>query len=657
VPAFRRLRVSRVGRLVIPVVATGIMVVVTALPGNAIVVPATVANTLASANPADQTPDAQDGDVRAYAQIGSTVYVGGSFTSIKNAGDSTWTPRSYLFAFNESTGAIITGFVPDLDGVVHALAVSPDGKLIVGGAFATVNGVSRKNLVELDPATGQTVAGWAGRGDGGIVRRLITFGNLLYIGGAFHWINGVQHSLLARLNATTGALDPTFQLDASVPRASSELVWGLALAPDGRTLVAVGNFTEVNGLPRNQIAVMDVSGTPAVADWSTDRFVAPCYNWAFPFYARDVDFSDDGSYFVVGADGGRGDGYCDAISRWETSARGANVDATWVDFTGTDSVTSVEAADGVVYVAGHFRWLNNANGNDSAGPGAVNRYGVGALDPSNGVPLNWNPTRSPGANLPSGGTSWGPLVWELWRGNAGLYFGQDSDGMGNEYHGRMGLFPLGGGRVVSAVNASQATSGFLYLGAGDGYLTKAAFNGASVGAPTLTSQPNLASTGAAFAAANKLYWSKTDASAPSGSSLEVSVFSNGTAGAPWVGSGYNSWFQAAGMNGAFFLNGRMYYTMPGSDTLYYRYLEPDGYVVGCTAFTLPTQNLAWSVVRGMTWVAGQLVYGSVDGTLRSVAFDPTAANGYAVDGTSPTVLATPTAQANWSNPTLFYATS
>ncbi|MEH0938281.1 delta-60 repeat domain-containing protein [Micromonospora psammae] len=627
------------------VLAVGLL----AAPARA-VNPPPVTSTLTSPNPADTIPHAQNGDTKAFAEIGNTVYVGGSFTSVKAAGAASWTPRNYLFAYDKTSGALKTGFTPVVDGAVHALAVSPDGKLIVGGAFVNVNGVSRKNLVQLDPATGATVGGWVGRSDGGLVRRTVVVGNKLYIAGAFHWVNGTQHSLLARLDATTGAIDPTFQIDASVARASSELVWGLAVSPDGRTLVAVGNFTQVNGQPRNQVVVVDLAGTPAVANWSTQRYVAPCYNWSFPFYARDVDFSDDGSYFVIIADGGRGDGaYCDAIARFETATRGAGLDATWVNYTGSDSVTSVEVADNVVYVGGHFRWLSNTNGNDSAGAGAINRFGLGALDPINGMPLNWNPTRS---GAPAGTTSWGPIMWELWRGSTGLLAGFDSDGLGNEYHGRMGLFPLAGGRTVPAVNAPSAASGYLYLGTANGQATKVPFNGTTLGTPVASSQPNLTSAGASFSIGNKLYWSKTDATAPSGSYLDVSIFSGGSVGAPWVSSGYNNWFNAASMSGAFYLNGRMYYTRAGTNELFYRYLEPDGYLVGCTEFTLPSQGIAWGSVRGMAWVNGKIVYGHTDGALRAVPFDEAA-----VDGAAVVRVAAASAGATWSSRTLFFATS
>jgi hypothetical protein len=81
----------------------------------------------------------------------------------------------------------------------------------------------------------------------------------------------------------------------------------------------------------------------------------------------------------------------------------------------------------------------------------------------------------------------------------------------------------------------------------------------------------------------------------------------------------------------------------------------DGSIVGCTEFTLPTTGIDWRTVRGMAWVAGKLVYGSTDGYLRTVAFDPAAAT--AVNGATATVVAAPATGAIWSNPTLFFATS
>jgi hypothetical protein len=49
-----------------------------------------------------------------------------------------------------------------------------------------------------------------------------------------------------------------------------------------------------------------------------------------------------------------------------------------------------------VYVQGHQRWLDNPQGHDNAGPGAVSRPGIGAIDPTSGKALAWNPTKDRG---------------------------------------------------------------------------------------------------------------------------------------------------------------------------------------------------------------------------------------------------------------------
>ena len=66
-----------------------------------------------------------------------------------------------------------------------------------------------------------------------------------------------------------------------------------------------------------------------------------------------------------------------------------------MDYTGQDSLWSVQVTGTAIYVGGHQRWLNNSNGFDYAGAGAVPRPGVAALDPVSGVPLSWNPGRNP----------------------------------------------------------------------------------------------------------------------------------------------------------------------------------------------------------------------------------------------------------------------
>ncbi len=655
--SFLRRKLDFYMRAVVVCAVTVAAAVAVPAAASATVPPAPETQTVVSTDPADLTPHARDGEARAFAQVGSMVYVGGSFTQIRQDRDAAWSTQRYLFGYDKTTGLISTTFLPMLDGAVNSLVAGPNETLIVGGAFRNVNGVSRKNLVALDPSTGATIDAWEGRSDGGTVRDMALHGNWLYLAGAFNWVNGTSHRGLARLHASTGAIDPTFAVNATVGRHdTSSFVWTIDVSPDGNTLVAGGNFMDVNGLTRNQMALVDLSGTPSVLDWSTEKFVPPCAApHVFVHYVQDVKFGSDGSWFVVGTNGGSGwpEAYCDVLVRFETMARGGSQLGTWVNYTGNDTITSVEVADNTIYLGGHFRWLNNPHAHDKAGDGAIDRLGVAAVTPATGMPVNWNPRRSGGSSMPPGTSEWGSTVPVLWRGDDGLYFGHNSDGMGSEYHGRLGMFPLSGGRTITPKNPSTATSGNLYLGTGEGELARVPFDGAGIGAPTTVSQPNYTAAGATWGMSDRIYWVHTVAGTPTGSRIDISMFNGGTVGVPWETSGYNDWFDAADMTGAFFLDGRLYYARAGSDALHYRYFETDGNYLGATEFTLPTTGITWSEVRGMAWVGGSVVYGNIDGGLRSVPFDPAADP--AVDGAGSTLLAAATAELTWSTPRMFFA--
>ena len=78
------------------------------------------------------------------------------------------------------------------------------------------------------------------------------------------------------------------------------------VSPDGSRLAAVGNFATVGGQPRAQLAVLDTGGdTATVAPWATNRFDRAHNDCArvFDTFMRDIDFSPDGSYFVVSTTG------------------------------------------------------------------------------------------------------------------------------------------------------------------------------------------------------------------------------------------------------------------------------------------------------------------------------------------------------------------
>lgn len=423
--------------------------------------------------PSKITPNIQDGTVYAITSVGSTVIAGGNFTKVQNAGSTTTISRPDLLAFDASTGAVSTTFAPTLNGTVEAVLPGPTANTVyVGGAFGTVNGVASKGITLLNTTTGQIVSGFKPPKLNGIVYSIGLAGGRVYLAGTFTTAGGVTHDGIATLNATTGKLDPymNIQLTGHHNYNGSGANGGvgpraMAINPQGTRAVVIGNFKSADGLSRDQVVMIDIDGaSSAVVDpnWATNEFTAACFNWAFDTYVTDVQYSQDGSYFAITATGGSGtntDGsrsLCDSASRWESNSTGTNVQPTWVDYTGQDSLWSVAITGSVIYVGGHERWLNNSNGYDSAGAGAVPRPGMAALDPISGVPLKWNPGRNPR----------GAGAYAMYASSTGLYVGSDTDYIGNRTYKRQKIayFPLAGGKATASTATQSLPANFYEAG-------------------------------------------------------------------------------------------------------------------------------------------------------------------------------------------------
>ncbi|MEV3923457.1 delta-60 repeat domain-containing protein [Actinomadura coerulea] len=396
-----------------------------------------------SENPVDYTPHVLDGAVHAITVVGDTAIVGGEFNQIKEApSDSPTIDRKNLFAFNIMTGKIDTGFTPVVDDVVRSLAPGENDTVYVGGHFKMVNGTEMRRLARLKVADGTA--------DPSFNRVKINFGRLtamarrgsnLYIGGSLDSITdtvtGTARKALARLDAETGAVDPTFDIKVSEPRTEgSELtVKNLAVDPADSKLVISGTFTKVDDQDRPQVAMVDLGTPPQLSSWATDKF-APTCSPEFDTYMRGMDFSPDGKYFVITTTGGAGFGLttmCMSASRWEADHVGPGQIPTWTNYTGGDTLLSVSVTGAAVYVGGHQRWMDNPRGNGNAGPGAVERTGIAAIHPETGKSrdIPWNPTRTRGVGAEA-----------LIATPDGLLVGSDTDQLGHEYHGRIGMFPL-----------------------------------------------------------------------------------------------------------------------------------------------------------------------------------------------------------------------
>lgn len=618
---------------------------VTALLAAATGAPAFAVNavqpTLVSSKPAAFTPHVMNGSVQSIVQVGGKIVAAGTFTTVRQTATGADLPRNRIFAFDAATGQIDLNFNPDLGGAANSL--DTDGTSIyVGGSFGSVGGnTAIKRIVKLSTAGGVDPTFKAVPNAG--VNEVVFRAGRLYVGGAFTSVKRGQvitaRTALAAVSPTDGAVLP--EVDVPFAGVYDPAIGGgtnikrLDVSADGSRLVAIGNFSKVGGQPRAQVAVLDTSGTPAsVAPWVTDRFSAARNDCAgvFDSFVRDVDLSPDGSYFAVTTTGafagGAGSGtLCDTTSRWETASTGN--DPSWVNYTGGDTTYGVAVTGAAIYVGGHMRWQNNPFQGDQAGPGAVPRAGIAALDPVNGLPLTWNPGRTRGVGAQA-----------LYATDQGLWVGSDTNRIAGVVRSRIALMPLAGGKVIPAVAPAtlpndlflaQRTKDSLIPIVGPkpspGALLRQAVDGsgAPIGAAT-TANTGLdwSTVRGAFLVNGTLYYGLGDG----GLYARTFSASDGVMGAQRAVNLYDDPetgqripFAIASITGMFYdtARHRIYYTVSGDSRLFYRYFTPESEVVGAQTFTAAT-SVNLSAVAGMTLAGGKVLYGSSDGTLRSVAF-------------------------------------
>ena len=179
-------------------VIAGLVVLTAVAPTASANVPTTlspVAQPSATNVTADALPTVQqDGVVWSQVVVGNTVYAGGRFGNARPAGSAAGTnntARNNLLAYNITTGALVTSFVPNLNGQVLTVAASPDGKyLYVGGDFTQANGVTRSRIAGYDLSTGALLPNFAPLAST-TVRSIVATNTSVYFGGDFKAVNGV----------------------------------------------------------------------------------------------------------------------------------------------------------------------------------------------------------------------------------------------------------------------------------------------------------------------------------------------------------------------------------------------------------------------------------------------------------------------------------
>ncbi|MBL8920592.1 MAG: hypothetical protein JNJ54_17135 [Myxococcaceae bacterium] len=222
---------------------------------------------------------------------GSRLYVNGSFDTA--AGQTQRGVAAFDVAGN------LLPWRPTIAGpgaFVRAVLPNSADSVFIAGTFDTVSGAPRRGLALVDtdagqvlpwnaPVDGGSILGLArdatrlfvvgyppGRADSfflangapapwpislnGLVRSVTTLPTSLYLAGDFTGTRDTARAALASVNAATGTLEPW---SPSVTGGSFGTRVS-ALTPFGNALVVAGNFGQINGLPRGNVAIVTASG-------------------------------------------------------------------------------------------------------------------------------------------------------------------------------------------------------------------------------------------------------------------------------------------------------------------------------------------------------------------------------------------------------------
>lgn len=288
------------------------------------------------------------------AQPDEKVLIGGGFTSVNGIAR---TNIARLNADGSLDGSFQNGF-SGANNIVRAIVVQPDGKVLIGGSFTNVNGVSRNGIARLN-ADGSLDTNFVSAASSVLCIAPQADGKVL-VGGGWNASTGtVNYALCARLN-TNGTVDTNLHCTVSgscaVPWSCTQpSVNSVAVQPDGKVLIG-GLFTAVNGSTRYAIVRLNSDGS------LDNSFTA--LNWQDNFgnngSVNSVAVQPDGKMLVGGIFN-----YLNATARGDIARLNASgtVDTNFLNgLSGADgNVNAVTLqSDGRVLIGGLFSSVNGA---------------------------------------------------------------------------------------------------------------------------------------------------------------------------------------------------------------------------------------------------------------------------------------------------------
>ncbi|OYT72994.1 MAG: hypothetical protein CFK52_03005 [Chloracidobacterium sp. CP2_5A] len=291
-----------------------------------------------------------DATVQAIArQPDGRIVIGGNFTNVNGA-------TRFRIARLNASGSLDASFGAGQSGAndfVNAIAVQPDGRLLIGGNFTVVNGASRRFVARLN-ADGSLDATFGAHlpvlNNRVFSMALLSNGKIL-IGGTFNTINNAPPGGIIRLNSD-GSLDPTF--NAGLDLGTFSGIFAIAVQSDGRILIG-GEFTGVNGIPRGSLARLNANGS---VDTAFGNGLTVSGN-RFPD-TRSIAIQPDGRILIGGGFNTVNGVTRNAVARLNADG---SLDASFGNglsgVSGTLEKVTLRT-DGKIFIAGDFTGINGA---------------------------------------------------------------------------------------------------------------------------------------------------------------------------------------------------------------------------------------------------------------------------------------------------------
>ena len=267
-----------------------------------------------------------------YNASSNSILVGGNFSAMSPIDFNAHTEVTYAYPncvlIDAGTGLLYGTFLPNPNGQVYSIAVQPDGKILICGAFTAlqpnptsstqvVNGIletyttpwtARSYIARINPADGSLDTSFAPTADAPALAIAVDpLTSKIVVGGSFANINGTPRGHIARLN-TDGSLDTGFSASLNGPVDTVQYV-------ANSQFVATGTFTTV--LPAG---ASTVSTAPHVIEFNGDGSVNTSFQLSYqasPVFSS-LAVQGDGKLVVGGSFTSVAGVYATCVARFNT---------------------------------------------------------------------------------------------------------------------------------------------------------------------------------------------------------------------------------------------------------------------------------------------------------------------------------------------------